>query len=107
MVILNEYLTEMGEVIVGRFDGTVDKYIGDAIMAFLERAHSTRRTTPGKRLRRAALGRCQSAWHEIQKRPEPQGLVGLDAGDEGLVMRIGLNTGPAVVGLADGQHAAS
>jgi len=31
---INEYLTEMSSIIRGRFHGTLDKYIGDAIMAF-------------------------------------------------------------------------
>src|SRR5262245_61857703 len=31
---INEYLTEMSEIIRGRHRGTLDKYIGDAIMAF-------------------------------------------------------------------------
>jgi adenylate cyclase len=31
---INEYLTEMSMIIRGRYRGTLDKYIGDAIMAF-------------------------------------------------------------------------
>ena len=31
---VNEYLTEMSTIIRGRYQGTLDKYIGDAIMAF-------------------------------------------------------------------------
>ena len=31
---INEYLTDMSSIIRGRFRGTLDKYIGDAIMAF-------------------------------------------------------------------------
>lgn len=91
--ILNEYLNEMGEVIVGGHDATVDKYIGDAIMAFWN--------APLDQPDHAWRG-CAAAWHcqvrlaQIQDRLKS---MGLDAGDEGLVMRIGLNTGPAVAGL--------
>jgi class 3 adenylate cyclase/CHASE2 domain-containing sensor protein len=31
---LNEYLTEMVEVIIMKYNGTLDKYMGDAVMAF-------------------------------------------------------------------------
>jgi adenylate cyclase len=91
--ILNLYLTEMAEVIVGGHDGTVDKYIGDAIMAFwnapIEQPDHAFRAC-------AAAWDCQLKLAEIQKRLAD---LGLDAGDEGLVMRIGLNTGPGVAGL--------
>ena len=32
-IILNEYLTEMTEILF-QHDGTIDKYLGDGIMAF-------------------------------------------------------------------------
>jgi adenylate cyclase len=96
--ILNEYLTEMGDVVVGRFDGTVDKYIGDAIMAFwnapLDQADHAWRGC-------AAAWACQVRLAEIQASLKAKGL---DAGDEGMVMRIGLNTGPAVAGLMGSQR---
>ena len=93
VVILNEYLTEMGEVVVGHYDGTVDKYIGDAIMAFWNAPvdqpdHAWRGC--------AAAWACQMRLAQIQDALKAKGL---DAGDEGLVMRVGLNTGPAVAGL--------
>jgi adenylate cyclase len=96
--ILNEYLTEMGDVVVGRFDGTVDKYIGDAIMAFwnapLDQGDHAWRGC-------AAAWACQVRLAEIQASLKAKGL---DAGDEGMVMRIGLNTGPAVAGLMGSQR---
>ena len=96
--ILNEYLEEMAEVVVGRFDGYVDKYIGDAIMAFWNAPTAQKDH---------ALRACQAAWHCQRRLGEIQGRLaelGLDAGDEGLVMRVGINTGPAVVGLMGSQR---
>jgi adenylate cyclase len=98
VVILNEYLDEMGDVVVGRFDATVDKYIGDAIMAFwnapVDQADHAWRAC-------AAAWACQMRLAEIQDDLKAKGL---DAGEEGLVMRIGLNTGPAVAGLMGSQR---
>jgi adenylate cyclase len=93
VVILNEYLEEMAEVIVGRHDGYVDKYIGDAIMAIW--GAPTAHANP-------ALEAAQAAWHCQVRLAEIQAklaTMGLDAGDEGLVMRIGIHYGPCVVGL--------
>jgi adenylate cyclase len=98
VVILNEYLDEMGDVIVGRHDATVDKYIGDAIMAFWN--------APVDQGDHAWRG-CAAAWHCQLRLAQIQDSLkakGLDAGDEGLVMRIGLNTGPAVAGLMGSQR---
>jgi adenylate cyclase len=91
--ILNEYLGDMTELLVGRFDATVDKYIGDAIMCFWNAP-----TDQGDH----ALRGCKAAWACQQRLGEVQAKLksmGLDAGEEGLVMRIGLNTGPAIAGL--------
>jgi adenylate cyclase len=91
--ILNEYLTDMAEVIVGTHEGYVDKYVGDAIMAFWNAPTDQ----PGH-----ALTAVKAAWHCQLKLKEIQPRLysrGLRAGDEGLVMRIGLHTGEAVVGL--------
>jgi adenylate cyclase len=93
VVILNEYLEEMAEVVVGECDAYVDKYIGDAIMAFWNAPIEQ----PDHALRACrAAWRCQIRLGEIQAH---LASLGLDAGDEGLVMRVGVNTGPAVVGL--------
>ncbi|MBI2439756.1 MAG: adenylate/guanylate cyclase domain-containing protein [Lentisphaerae bacterium] len=85
--LLNEYLTAMTDIIQGE-GGTVDKYEGDAIIAFwnapLEQADHAARAV------RAAL-RCQAALAEM--RPAVQARIG-----KSLFMRIGLNTGPVVVG---------
>jgi adenylate cyclase len=98
VLILNEYLDEMVNVVVGQHDATVDKYIGDAIMAFWN--------APADQADHALRG-CRAAWHcqvKLAQIQESLKAKGLDAGDEGLVMRIGLNTGPAVAGLMGSQR---
>lgn len=85
--LLNEFLTEMTDVILG-YEGTVDKFEGDAIIAFFG--------APNK-LEDHALRACR-ACIDMQKR-----LVELRAKWKAerrpeLKMRIGLNTGSAVVG---------
>lgn len=85
--LLNNYLTAMNQII---FDegGTIDKFIGDAIMAFwnapLEHADHAQRAV------RAAI-RMQQALAELREGYQREGLPPLR-------MRIGLHTGPALVG---------
>lgn len=85
--LLNEYLSAMTDIIQEE-GGTIDKFEGDAIIAFwnapLEQPDHPVRAV------RAAL-RCQAQLAEL--RPVFRARVGKD-----LLMRIGLNTGPAVVG---------
>jgi len=85
--LLNKYLTAMTDIILEE-GGTVDKYEGDAIIAFWNAPldqpdHAVRGV-------RAAL-RCQDKLAEM--RPVFREMVNRD-----LFMRVGLNTGPAVVG---------
>lgn len=85
--LLNEYLTDMTNVVF-EFDGLLDKYIGDAVMAVfgapLEQSDHPRRAcrTALKMLER--LSKMQQKW-------EAEGTPRLDIG-------IGINTGPMVVG---------
>jgi adenylate cyclase len=85
--LLNRYLTAMTDIILEE-GGTVDKYEGDAIIAFwnapLDQPDHAARGV------RTAL-RCQDRLAEL--RPVFRELVGQD-----LFMRVGLNTGRAVVG---------
>lgn len=85
--LLNEYLSAMTDIIQEE-GGTIDKYEGDAIIAFwnapLEVPDHAHRAV------RAAL-RCQTRLAEL--RPHFQRQTGTE-----LFMRVGLNTGPAVVG---------
>jgi adenylate cyclase len=85
--LLNEYLSAMTEIIQEE-GGTIDKYEGDAIIAFwnapLELPDHAGRAV------RAAL-RCQARLAAL--RPHFRKQTGKE-----LFMRVGLNTGPAVVG---------
>jgi adenylate cyclase len=85
--LLNEYLTAMTDIILEE-GGTVDKYEGDAIIVFW----NAPLPQPDHRARavRAAL-RCQRELARM--RPGVAARIGKE-----LHMRIGLNSGPAVVG---------
>lgn len=91
--VLNRYLTEMTEVILEE-GGTVDKYEGDAIIAFWNAPldqpdHAARGAV-------AAL-RCVERLERIN--PE----LAREAGAP-LAMRIGLHTGPVIVGNMGSRH---
>jgi len=85
--LLNEYLSEMTDIILDS-GGTLDKYEGDAIIAFWNAPLDL----PDHALRacRSAL-HCQKRLQEL--RPRFQEQYG-----HGLTVRIGVNSGPAVVG---------
>lgn len=85
--LLNEYLSAMTDIIQEE-GGTIDKYEGDAIIAFWNAPVG--QEDHGARSVRAAL-RCQERL--AQMRPLFRDRTGKD-----LFMRIGLNSGPAVVG---------
>ncbi len=84
---LNQYLSDMTRIVFSHH-GTLDKYIGDAVMAFWgapfeEQGHAVRACT-------AALEMMKRV-RELQKQWEEQGKPSLEIG-------IGLNTGVASVG---------
>lgn len=85
--ILNAYLSEMTDIILAS-GGTLDKYEGDAIIAFwnapLDRPDH-------------ALSVCQAALKCQKRLAELRGDFKKQYGQE-LFMRIGINTGPAIVG---------
>jgi len=85
--LLNEYLSAMTDIIHEE-GGTIDKYEGDAIIAFWN-APIAQEDHPVRAVR-AAL-RCQSELSRL--RPAFRERVGKD-----LFVRIGINTGAAVVG---------
>jgi adenylate cyclase len=85
--LLNDYLSAMTDIIHEE-GGTVDKYEGDAIIAFWNAPLP--QPDHGVRCVRAAL-RCQAKLAEM--RPAFRERIGKD-----LKMRIGINSGPAVVG---------
>jgi adenylate cyclase len=85
--LLNEYLTEMSSIIIEN-QGLVDKYMGDAIMAFWG--------APLDQPNHAELA-CKSSLEmmeklkELQKKWKKEGIPAFDFG-------IGLNSGDAIVG---------
>lgn len=85
--LLNEYLSAMTDIIHEE-GGTLDKYVGDAIIAFWNAPLAQH--DHAERAARAAV-RCQAKLSEL--RPVYREKIGKD-----LFMRIGLNTGVAVVG---------
>jgi len=85
--LVNEFLDPMTDVIFAR-EGTLDKYIGDAIMAVWGAPIS--QTDHAARACQAALGMMQRV-PELSKEWAQRGLPPLRIG-------IGLNTGPMVVG---------
>jgi adenylate cyclase len=84
---LNEYLSEMTEVIF-RHWGTLDKYIGDAIMAFWGAPYP--QADHPERACRAALDMLKML-EKLHTRREPEGRPRMKIG-------IGIHTGPMLVG---------
>ncbi len=85
--LLNDVLSEMTDILMEE-EGTLDKYQGDAIVAFWNAPLS--QSDHPRRACRAALA-CQRRLAEIG--PRYRRLWGVD-----LRMRIGIHTGPVVVG---------
>jgi adenylate cyclase len=85
--LLNEFLTEMTDIIL-RHEGTVDKFEGDAIIAFFGAPND---------LENQAEVACM-ACIDMQKRLSELRKKWQGQGRPELRMRIGLCTGPAVVG---------
>jgi adenylate cyclase len=85
--LLNDYLTEMSRIIL-KYEGTVDKYEGDAIIAFFGAPLS---------MEDHALKACLVSI-EMQKRLQTLREKWKEEGMPELFCRIGLNTGPMVVG---------
>lgn len=85
--LLNDYLTEMTKIIL-EYRGTVDKFIGDAVMAFwnaplLEKQH--------------ALLACQSAIKQVEKLKELNKILAKNKFPK-LAIGCGLHTGEAIIG---------
>ena len=83
--VLNEHLTRMTSIVL-RHGGTIDKFIGDAVMAFWG----------------APLSDPDHSRHALQAAIEMQAEMARwrrePGGPEELHMRVGINTGPMVVG---------
>ncbi|MFO0580636.1 MAG: adenylate/guanylate cyclase domain-containing protein [Anaeromyxobacter sp.] len=91
--VLNEYLTPMTDIIVQEHQGTLDKYIGDAIMAFW--GAPSPQDDHALRACRAALGMIRKL-QELRVGWRERKLPDIDIG-------VGLNTGPMSVGFLGSQ----
>lgn len=85
---INEYLTDMSNIIRGRYRGTLDKYIGDAIMAFWgapvdDPAHARNAVLAAIEMQRE----CEVLNKKFAERGWPTCKIG-----------VGLNSGPVRVG---------
>src|SRR5213083_533622 len=95
VVQLNEHLTGMTSVIFGN-GGTLDKFIGDAIMAVWGNVRSLGMAEDAKNCARAALGMRRELARLNQK--------WRDEGRMGLGMGIGINQGEVIVGNVGSQE---
>lgn len=93
VALLNDYLTEMTDIVMEE-GGTLDKYIGDAIMAFWNAPQE--QPDHADRALRCAI-RMQRKMKDLNER------WATEEDAEELVVRIGVNTGPAVVGNVGGR----
>jgi len=95
LALLNEYLTEMTTLVMEE-GGTLDKYIGDAIMAFWNAPqdqpdHADRALRCAIRMQRR-MGELNARWASEGRQTKP------------FVVRIGLNSGTVVVGNVGGEE---
>ena len=85
--LMNRFLTPLSDVIMER-KGTIDKYMGDAIMATFGTPHGGPRDATNAMACARAMLRAVDAWNE-----ERAGF-----GDGPIAIGIGLHFGPAVMG---------
>jgi len=85
--LLNEFLTEMTDIIL-QYEGTVDKFEGDAIIAFFGAPNALENQAETAAI---TCVRMQTRLNELREKWKSEGRPELK-------MRIGLCTGPAVVG---------
>ena len=85
---LSDYFDEMTTVIVSEHQGTIDKYIGDSVMAFWGAPNYI--AEHAKLACYSALG-CKLAIDRLNKKR-------LSMGKEAFITRIGIHTGLAIVG---------
>lgn len=87
--ILNEYLTAMSDIVFSN-DGTLDKYIGDAVMAVWGNVGPSNPKTDAYKAVNTAI-QMQRKLTEMREKWLAEGMVPLQ-------IRIGVNTGEALVG---------
>ena len=101
--LLNEYLAAMTHAVVDN-GGTVDKFMGDAILALFG---ATEELTPNQQVRRAigAARQMHRSLRQLNQGWQAQGLVGKD-GPPPVQFRCGIHHGTAVVGMFGGSERA-
>jgi adenylate cyclase len=94
--LLNEYLHEMTDVIF-RYNGTVDKYIGDGIMAVFGAPRLPDEPVDSEHAQRAVAAaiEMQAAQRRLVSKWEPS---------KAFMIRIGVNTGTAYTGFFGTRH---
>lgn len=88
---INEYLNEMTEIILAN-DGTLDKYLGDAVMAFWGAPIQ---------LEDHAFRACSAAI-DMQKKILELSAKWIQSGQKPIQVRIGINSGDVIVGNIGG-----
>ncbi|MFW7378789.1 MAG: response regulator [Oligoflexus sp.] len=88
-IVLNQFLEEMSRVIFD-FQGTIDKFIGDAIMAIFGAPESLPAEEQIKQACKCAI-KMQEALQKLNQKWQVEGVGSMQ-------MRIGIHHGPAVVG---------
>ncbi len=100
--LLNRVFSEAAAAIQSK-SGVVDKYIGDAIMAFF--------APPFARGDEHAAAACEAALDHLAAleriAPELADLIGLRRGAPNIAMRVGIATGPVVMGTVGADTARS
>jgi adenylate cyclase len=86
--VIDLYLEELTKIVF-RWDGTLDKYVGDEIMAFWNAPHAQENH---------ALLAVRCAWEMVAKMPELQATLQAQGLPE-IKYGIGVNSGPASIGI--------
>ena len=94
--VLNEYLSEMADLAF-KFGGTVDKFIGDAVMVFFGAPVESAAASQVEQCVNMAIAMQQNTLL-LNESWRKRGLL-----DHGLISRMGIHTGEATVG-AFGSH---
>ena len=87
--LLDEYLDRMTGILIDRHGGTLDKYMGDGIMALFGAPFSNGVEEDARRAVSAALDMCAGVEEMRRSRP----------GFEAFSIRIGINTGRVIAGM--------
>ena len=91
--VLDEYLEDLSRIVF-KWDGTLDKYVGDEIMAIWNAPHDQ----PGH-----ALLAVRAAWEMVSHLPELQASLA-EKGLPPIEYGVGVNTGPAAVGFMGSRN---